>query len=169
MNQPRTEGVPAARILPEKKQTEIEVNDVIQGTLASCFDYYTFGSIGVDLTQNLNTYQPGEPVMITGVIKNNNKYPVVGMDIRARLVKNIPSPKPMRAEHMILDEFNIADNITLDANGEFQVSYTHLLPLNAPKGQYQLYFYAVEQDRFNLSGLSFTNDIVASRIAFDVG
>ncbi len=136
--------------------------------MVSCFDYYTFGSIDVNLTPNYDSYQPGDPVIITGTIKNNNHYPVVWLTIKARLVKNIPTPDPTRAEIMILDEFDVADNIILDAQGEFEISYTHLIPLNAPAGQYQMYFYAVEQNRFNLSGLSFTNDIVASRIVFDV-
>ncbi|MEI7513363.1 MAG: hypothetical protein WCJ74_01945 [bacterium] len=142
--------------------------DIKQGQSASCFDYYTFGSVDVNLTSNFSSYQPGDPMMIVGKIKNKNRYPVVGLDVKARLVKNIPQPDKMRSEIMILDEFNVASNITIDAGGEFKVSYSHILPLNAPAGEYQVLFYAVEQDRFNLAGLSFTNDIVASRIDFNV-
>lgn len=69
---------------------------------------------------------------------------------------------------MVLDEVEIASDISIDANGEYPISYTHILPLNAPSGSYQILLYAVEQDRFNLSGLSFTNDIVASRVSFAV-
>lgn len=146
----------------------VNPEDITSGEIASCFDYYEFGSIAVNLSSDFDSYDGGNTAIITGSIKNNNPYPVVGLDIKARLVKDIPEPQPFRSDIMVLDEFNIADNITLDTGASYDVSYSYLLPLNAPSGQYQIYFYAVEQKRFNLSGLSFTNDIVASRIHFDV-
>ena len=147
---------------------EINPKDIKEGELASCFDYYKFGSVNVNLSSGFSSYSAGDPVMITGVIKNNNTYPVVGLDIKARLIKNIPNPNKMRSEIITLDDFDVVDNITLDKNGKFNVSYSYILPLNAPAGQYQVLFYAVEQDRFNLAGLYFTNDIITSKIDFEV-
>jgi hypothetical protein len=141
---------------------------VKQGELVSCFDYYTFGDVKVDLNADFQTYKAGETVLITGTVKNTNTFPVVGLDIKARLVKDIPEADPMTSEILILDEFDVVDNATLAPGEEYTVSYPHGLPRNAPSGQYQIYFYAVEQDRFNLSGLSFTNNITASQLSFEV-
>lgn len=148
--------------------TQIESQDVKQGELASCFDYYTFPSVDVVLNTNVNSYDPGNSIVIGGKIKNNNNYPIVGVDVKARLVKNIPEPDYSRSEIMILDEFDVAENISVDTKGEYAVSYTYVLPKNSSAGQYQILFHVVEQDRYNLAGLNFTNDVVASKILFDV-
>ncbi len=148
----------------------LDPKDVKQGELAACFDYYNFGSVNISLATDRTTYESGGlPAIITGEVKNNNKYPLVGLDIKARLVKNIPSPDYIRAEIMTLDEFDIAKNITIKANGIYTIpSYGLNLPLNTPAGDYQILFYAVEQNRFNMSGLSFTNDIIASKVDFTI-
>lgn len=159
---------PTDTTTPEIVST-IDPKDVLKGEIASCFDYYKFGSINVSLSPDFESYESsGLPMIIRGSIKNDNKYPVTGLTIKARVIKNIPSPDYMRAENMILDEFDIVKDISIDGNKEFEVSTAYALPLNAPSGEYQILFYAVEQDRFNLAGLSFTNDIIASKFDFTV-
>lgn len=139
-----------------------------KGEPGICTDYYTFGSIDINLAADTKNYQAGDPVLIRGKIKNNNPYPMIGLDIKARLVKDIPEPEYFRSEIITLDDLNIVENVTIPANGEYEVSYSLPLPFNAPSGEYKVFFYAVEQDRFNMSGLSFTNDIVGSYISFSV-
>ena len=153
----------------DSSQNLINENDVKQGKLADCFDYYTFGSVATNLSADQSVYQSGSPVIIKGTVKNSNKYPVVGLDIKARVIKNIPNPNAARAETMILDEFDVAKNVGIPALGEIKISSTYQLPENSPSGDYQILFYAIEQNRFNLSGLSFTNDIFSSKIDFTVG
>ncbi len=148
--------------------SSIAQSDVKSGEIASCFDYYTFGNVDINLSTDFSSYENNRPALIRGTITNKNTYPLVGLDIKARLVKDIPSPDYFRSDIIVLDEFDIVDNITLDANAELDVSSSLLLPLNTPSGEYQLFLYAVEQDRFNMSGLSFTNDIVASKLSFTV-
>jgi hypothetical protein len=146
----------------------IDLTPFKQGEPASCFDYYTFGSIGVNMQTDTSKYEAGSPVLIRGQITNNNRYPLTNLTIRARLVRDIPNPVYMRSEIITVDDFNIAENITLNASGTLDINHSHLLPLNAPQGEYKLFFYAYNNDRFNQAGLSFTNDIVASRISFNV-
>lgn len=139
-----------------------------EGEPGVCTDYYTFGSVDINLSSDTKNYQAGDPVLIRGKIKNNNPYPMIGLDIKGRLVKDIPEPEYFRSEIITLDDLSIAENITIPANGEYEISYSLPLPFNAPSGEYQMFFYAVEQDRFNMTGLSFTNDIVGSYISFTV-
>ncbi|MEI6553009.1 MAG: hypothetical protein WCO09_00405 [bacterium] len=153
---------------PVDSKTLISESDVKQGKIADCFDYYTFGSIAINLSTDQASYQNGDPVIIRGTIGNKNKYPVVGLDIKARVVKNIPNPNPLRSEIIILNEFDVAKDVGITAGGEIKVSSTYQLPKNSPSGNYQILFYAVEQNRFNLAGLSFTNDIFSSKVDFKV-
>lgn len=139
-----------------------------QGEPASCFDYYTFGSVDLNFTQDKSTYDLLFPMIINGRITNNNRFPITNLTVRARLVRDTPNPEYLRSEIITVDDFIVAENITLDKNKSFDVLHTYSLPLNTPKGDYQIYFYAYNNDRFNQSGLSFTNDIVGSKISFKV-
>jgi hypothetical protein len=152
-----------------QKLLNINPESFKQGEPASCFDYYDFGGVDVNLSTDTHNYMPGDPVLLRGQIKNNNKYPITNLTVKARLVKNIPNPEYLRSEIITLDDFNIAENITLNAGGSFDVNYSHILPLNSSKGNYQIFFYAYDNDRFNQAGLSFTNDIIASKLNFNVG
>lgn len=154
--------------LIESSINQINQSEYKKGEPAYCFDYYKFGSVDINLHKDYQTYEAGDAIVIQGKIKNNNPYPLIGLDIKGRLVKDIPEPVYLRSEIIVLDELHIAENITIPAYGTYDVLYTHLLPLNAPSGEYQMYLYAVEQDRFNMSGLSFTNDIIASYLTFSV-
>lgn len=139
------------------------------GEPAACFDYYTPNKVNINIDQDYIVYNAGDPVLMSGFVKNSNTYPVIGLDIKARLVRSINSPNEKDKKEIItIDEFNIAENITLPVDKEYKVSYSHILPLNYPSGQYQIFFYAIEQDRFNLAGLSYTNNVVGSKIVFDV-
>jgi len=122
----------------------------------------------VKLSSNKRIYDPGNAVVIRGEITNKNDYPIIGLDIKARLVKDIPEPDKNRSEILILDEFNIVEDINLNSGDSYDISYSHLLPVNSPSGQYRLYFYAVEQDKFNLSGVPYASEIAATKISFDV-
>ncbi|MEI6042240.1 MAG: fibronectin type III domain-containing protein [bacterium] len=146
----------------------VDLSAFKQGEAASCFDYYTFGSIAVNLSTDASTYSPGDVVILRGEIKNNNKYPITNLTVRARLVKDIPNPDYLRSEIITLQDFNIVENITLDAGKSFAVNYSHLLPLNSPKGEYKLLFYAYNNDRFEQSGLSFSNISTAQSLRFKV-
>jgi hypothetical protein len=155
---------------PSQTRPEPTVNqsNVIEGQLASCFDYYTFGSIKVNLTNNKDTYELGDAIRLSGQITNDNKYPITNLTVRARLVRDIPNPEYLRSEIITVEDFNIVENISLNAGESYDVRYSKVIPFNAPEGGYKLLFYAYNNDRFNQSGLSFTNDVVASRLSFDI-
>jgi len=152
----------------QKATTTVDLTAYKQGQPAQCTDYSTFGSVDVDLTNDMNTYNPGDVMIIRGVIKNNNKYPITNLTVRARLVKDIPNPEYLRSEIITLEDFNIVENITLGAGKSLAVNYSHVLPLNSPKGNYKILFYVYNDDRFNQSGLSFTNNATASNLGFRV-
>jgi energy-coupling factor transporter transmembrane protein EcfT len=152
----------------QKQESLLLQNNVLKGELGSCFDYYTFGSIKVNLTEDTETYSPGDPVVLNGKISNDNPYPIIDLTIRGRLVKDTPNPVYLRSEIITLEDFIILENVTIPANSSIDVNYAHLLPINSSQGEYQMYFYAYNNDRFSQSGLSFTNDVVASKIDFSI-
>ena len=138
------------------------------GGAVSCFDYYTFGGVAVSMTSSIDSYEPGEPVILIGTITNENRFPLTDLTIAGRIIKDTPNPVELRSEIITLDEVVIAENISIDALETKEISFTYTLPFNAPQGDYKVLFFAYNQNRFNQAGLFFTNDIIASDVSFAV-
>jgi hypothetical protein len=148
-------------------QNQLDSEGVKAGTLGNCMDTYNFGSIKIDITQDKPQYTSGDIIQLKGNIKNANAYPVTGLTVAARLVKNIPNAND-QAYITTLDEFIIAKDVSIKANGKIDISQIYNLNLQAPKGDYQLLFFAYQYDRFTLSGLPFTDDVVGYSVGFKV-
>jgi hypothetical protein len=149
-------------------QSQLETAGVKIGSLGNCMDTYKFGSIKINITQDQQKYNPGDIIQLKGSIKNENVYPVTGLTISARLVKNIPNSND-QAFSTTLDEFIIAKDIAIKGNSSIDIKQLYNLNLQSPKGEYELLFFAYQQDRFTLSGLPFTDDVVGYKVKFDVG
>ncbi len=154
-------------LLPPQFQS-VKPENVKEGEIASCFDYYAFGEVDLLVSTDMNTYSPGGSVIIKGTIKNDNKYPISDITVRARIVKNIPNPDVARSEIISLEEFDLVKDITLGGGAEQELQYGYSLPMNAPKGQYQVLLFVYDHDRFNQAGISFTNDVTAAKLDFQV-
>jgi hypothetical protein len=149
-------------------KSQLETAGVKIGSLGNCMDTYKFGSIKINITQDQQKYNPGDIIQLKGAIKNENVYPVTGLTISARLVKNIPNSND-QAFSTTLDEFIIAKDIAIKGNSSIDIKQLYNLNLQSPKGEYELLFFAYQQDRFTLSGLPFTDDVVGYKVKFDVG
>lgn len=149
-------------------QSQLQAGGVSQGMLANCLDTYKFGSIKINISQDQSKYEPGDVIRLNGDVMNKNAYPLTGLTVSARLVKNIPNEND-QAYTTTIDEFLIKENVTIKANSKIDINQLYDLSVNAPKGEYQILFFAYQQDRFTLSGLPFTDDIVGSSVSFEVG
>ena len=147
--------------------SEIDPEDVRLGEVAQCFDYYTFGSLKVDMTSDRGSYETADPVILRGQVSNDNPYPLTGVDILARIVKDIPNANN-QADIQTIDEMVVAENLTFKAGQTKDIDASYMLSSQAPQGEYRVFFYVTQKQRFNLSGLSFTDDVIASSLGFQV-
>lgn len=161
-------AAPEGAILEDSFGTNIKQEDVKQGQIVACSDYYNKIDFDINLDVDFVSYEAGDSVRIEGSVVNKSAQLVSGVDIKARLIKDIPLSDVERSEYIILDEFDIAENIVLTESQKFVVSYSYLLPYNAPSGEYQILFYAVEQDRIVHSGTLFSNQFSPSKTSFTV-
>ena len=148
--------------------SDLSLSGLESGQLVNCFDTYRFGSVEMSITEDNNNYEPGDPIVLTGTIKNTNPYPLIGVSVMARLVKDIPNAND-QAKTMTIEEFKLADNVNLEANGSLDVNHIYTLSTAAAKGSYEFMFFAYQKDRFSLSGLTFTDDVYGSKVNFEVG
>ncbi len=148
-------------------QEELQSTGIKTEELGNCFDTYKFGSLNINVTPDSSEYNPGDVIVIKGKITNTNNYPLIGVTVAARVLKDIPNANG-QAYTTTIEEFILAENITLDAKASIDINESYNIPIKAAKGDYQIYLFGYQENRFNLAGLSFTDDIYGSRFSFKV-
>ena len=137
-----------------------------EGELVNCFDYYKFGSVDVNLSTPLPSTVNGVALNFSGEIRNNNGYPIPGAKLYVKLFReNRVNPTQLGD---LVDTFTVVENVSLPANDAIPVSFNWDVPVGAVSGDYKLATFIISADRFNLSGLSFTDDIVGKSVTFSI-
>ncbi len=131
----------------------------------SCFDYYKFQSVEIDLHGEKNIYKAGEGAKFIGFLTNKNNYPLVGGSLVLRVSKLDPKSQ---LGNDIINEWTAKENLNLMAGEKQPISIPYQLPSGLPTGTYTLTSYFLTQNKFNISGLSFTDDIYGGYTIFSV-
>lgn len=135
--------------------------------ITSCFDLYSFGSIQADMTSETSDVVAGTKMSFSGDIKNNNDYPVVQGTLYVKIFKTAGAEKNSNGPDVV-DQFVVAENISLPAHASVPASFVWNVPANAQTGEYQLVTYFTSDKKFNLLGLSFTDDVVGNSFDFSI-
>ncbi|MDZ7612077.1 MAG: hypothetical protein U5L10_04905 [Candidatus Moranbacteria bacterium] len=134
-----------------------------------CFNYYKFGSVDVETTASVKSTVSGSPVNFQTTVTNNNPYPVVDGKIYAKVFRKQDRESDIRRNgHFVVDQFVVQDDLNLNANESRDLSFKWDVPSYAVSGQYQIAMFFVSADRFNLLGLTFTDDVVGNTANFQV-
>ena len=136
----------------------------------NCFDHYKFGSVQVDVSPTLSSTVSGATLGFTGTVKNDNDYPIVAGEVYAKifLKKNQDDALTHQNGYALVDQFVVKDDLSLKAKGEQELSFTWKVPNAAEAGDYQIAFYYNSAKRYNLLGLSFTDDVTGNTADFSV-
>src|ERR1035437_6037065 len=133
----------------------------------NCFDYYKFGSVQTDMSLQSSSLVPGMTAQFTGTIQNSNNYPIVDGTLYVKIFKIKGTAKDSNGPDVV-DQFIAMDNITIAANSSIKAAFPWSVPLYERGGNYQLASYFTVDKKFNLLGLSFTNDIVGNTFNFTI-
>ena len=158
-------GAPNEPFIPQPGTEHIEA---IDPSLTSCFNYYRFGSVPIVLSSQLSTVAQGAQIGFTGTITNQNDYPISDAAIYAKVLF---FPNPSAKDSFgpeVVDFYKVEDNITLPAHASKPLAFAWAVPTDADLGSYELATYVVSHDRFNMSGLTFTTDIVGGTANFQI-
>ena len=135
--------------------------------IVSCFDYYTFNSITADIFASTDSAVSGMSMEFNGTLINNNPYPVVEGTLYVKVFKSTgPEKNPNGPD--VIDQFVAVENINIPANGSVPVSFTWQVPAYAISGDYRLATFFTSDKKFNLLGLSFTDDVVGNEYLFTI-
>jgi len=140
---------------------------VIDNTV-NCFDYYKFGSVQVDVESDINSTVSGVPMTFKATIKNDNNYPIVEGAVYAKVFKKNNGDDTHANGHSLVDQFFVQENISLNAKENKPLEFTWQIPGYALSGDYQIAMFFTSAKKFNLLGLSFTDDVVGNIFDFTV-
>ncbi len=135
-----------------------------------CFDHYRFGSVQVDLSADLEQTVPGASMSFSGTVRNENEYPIVDGSVYVKIFRVVKEDEEMTAKdgYPLVDQFFLPDTFVIPTKGERLVSFSWDVPMNALDGEYFAAFFFQSAKRYNLLGLSFTDDVTGSQAHFSV-
>ncbi|MBI5405815.1 hypothetical protein HY972_02155, partial [Candidatus Kaiserbacteria bacterium] len=143
--------------------------ELVQGN-ANCFDYYHFGSIVTNLEASVNKKffaAAGSDVVFRGMIRNTNTYPVVNVDLYVKIFRKVRDGKAVRENgYPLVDQFVAVKGLTIDGNSEQPVQFNWSIPNAIGGSDFLLATYAIVDQKYNLSGLSFTDDVTGAKAGF---
>lgn len=134
----------------------------------ACFDYYKFGSVQADIESNIAQSVPGGTISFSGKVTNDNNYPVIDGKLSVKIFRKDEGTFGKGNGNPVVDQFVVSENINLGAKGESPVAFDWKVPANARGGEYYAGYFFTTSGRYNLMGLSFTDDVVGNQTAFTI-
>jgi hypothetical protein len=135
----------------------------------SCFEYYRFGSVVTNIAPPTSGTIPGATITFSGTITNQNTYPLVGLDLYVKIFrKQTDVADVKRNGHNLVAQFVAIKGVSMKEGGVHPFSFEWVVPPSATPGEYMLATYAMTGEAYNLSGLSFTDDVTGATAQFVV-
>ncbi|MFA7193537.1 MAG: hypothetical protein WC087_01315 [Candidatus Paceibacterota bacterium] len=147
---------------------DTESSPMEQETVSSCFDFYQFNSVEVNVITNVVSTVPGSTIAFSGNIVNKNNYPIVNGTVYVKIFKNRESTEKNANGQHVVDQFIAVRGVNLQANEQKEINFEWTVPAWSESGEYQLGTFFISNYRYNLLGLSFTDDIVGNVANFRV-
>ncbi len=150
-----------------KYKSNLKQEGLGNAILGNCFDVHKFGNINLNISLDLQEYQPADIIRIKGSIENKNIYPMPDLKIEGKIVK-ITQEGDRRIVKTV-DEIVLKDNINLVTKGTQEIDELYNIPIKAAKGDYEILLSVVQNDQISIAGLSFTDDVYAFNPQFKIG
>ncbi len=159
-------GIVAAQTEGDEFDVGLPTSEAPANTV-SCFDYYEFGSVQANLTAPISSTISGSKIIFSGTIVNNNPYPIVDGTLYVKIFRSRGASNDGNGPEVV-DQFFALGDIVIPAKNSVPASFTWNVPSNAISGEYQLATFFTTSRKFNLLGLSFTDDVVGNTVPFRV-
>lgn len=133
--------------------------------LSVCSAHYHFGSVPAVISTSLtNAYQSGT-IGFSGTLTNENTYPVVDATVWIKILHK----RTGNSLHPdVVDFFPVLEHVTLKANESIPFSSTWKVPPDIEPGDYRAATFVTASDRFALSGLTYSDDVLGNSADFSI-
>lgn len=134
-----------------------------------CSDFYDFGSVAIQLGMNAGEVLSGTPVFFSGSVTNNNPYPIVDGALYVKVFRLDEDEATLGVNGpSVIDQGFVVEDITLGPGETKSVDFVWEVPAFTISGEYMLATFFTTSHKFNLAGLSFTDDMVGTDIHFSI-
>lgn len=133
----------------------------------SCFDYYTFGSVQAHLTASVSGTVSGTPITFRGTLENTNPYPIVDGALYVKVFRDRSGKNDGNGPDVV-DQFLVKGDIVIPAKSSVPAALSWRVPAYAMSGEYRIATFFTTSRKFNLLGLTFTDDVVGNTVPFSV-
>jgi len=137
--------------------------------LESCFQYYDYAKVKVNLSEDKNSYQPNEKIRLRGTITNNNTFPIASVILYSQLkrINDVANSQSDNGDYLI-DRITLKDNLSfLPHETKYMDIEIPVLPIY-PTGNYKMEYYVFSKEGFHYSGRAFLENDVAGVTSFAI-
>jgi hypothetical protein len=133
----------------------------------NCFDYYEFGAVNINVQSPVPSFSNGTLATFNATLTNSLDYPLVD---GAMYVKVYRKNAVWGAEkgNDLIDQFYVKKQINIPAKGKVSFDFNYPILPDFVSGVYRMDSFFVESGKFNISGLSFTEDVTGGVVEFGV-
>ena len=156
--------------LPPTPSLVGEIVPAPKGT-TECFadTRYRFGSVSADPEVSLTQALAGTQLGIKFTLENQNPYPITDTAVFVKIFrKRIDLDAVHQNGDDLVDQFFVREGIALNANATTSFTSVWKIPAQTLTGDYRIVTFVTSSHRYNLLGLSFTDDVTGNQTEFHV-
>ena len=131
-----------------------------------CFDYYKFQSVQVNINADKEEYQSGKIIKFIGNLVNENNQPITNGEVFVRISRKDIDNSENWGD--IVDEFFPLEKISLKPKETKDIAFLWGIPKGITNGDYKADFFFTVGKKFNLGGLSFSNEVIIGSADFKI-
>jgi len=136
---------------------------------AECSEFYVFGNVEVDIRPQVDKVVSGSQARFYLTVTNKNNFPIVDGSVYIKIAQKQTDLEQAQSNGgFIIDQFLVKEGIALDANEVKEYDFLWSVPLWSPSGNYTAYTYFQSAKKFDLLGLSFSDDVVGGGTSFSI-
>lgn len=149
-------------------------------TPTDAFKWYEFGKINISISSTSLNLTAGAILPLNFKATNNNKFPIAEGSLYVKIYREKETDlgrdyfnKSATKEELndklnLVDQFFTAEDLSIDAGGTVDFKYDYKIPQSAQSGKYRVVAYFQSVKKFNLQGLSFTDDTPGSIFHYEI-
>lgn len=138
-----------------------------QEEIESCFNYYDYGKVQVNLATEKPSYAPGETARVKGTVVNENTFPLVDIVLYAH-VKRVNETSFAENGHHLVDRLTLVDNLNFIGGETKWIDADFPIMAEYPNGEYQLQYFIFSKNGFHYAGRPFLEEDAAGYSVFNI-
>ena len=137
--------------------------------LETCFKYYDYAKVKVNLNPDKSEYSPNRIVNLSGTIVNSNTFPITDVVLYAHIKRvNQDTQSFLNNGNYLIDRVTLKKDINLMPNETKHIKTQVLIKKNYPTGSYIVQYYIFSKQGFHYSGRPFLEEDTAGNSFFSI-